>query len=52
MVIESPVVAFNERVTMKCVADDQYFSEDFFPFAVEADIGTGPNLTQDHTLER
>ena len=52
MVIEKPAVAYNEEAVLKCVAEPQYFQDDYFPFGLQADIGTGENLTSDRVLER
>ena len=52
MVIDNPVVAYNEDAMLKCVSNHQYFQEDTFPFTIEADVGSGSNVTEDRIYER
>lgn len=52
MVIESPFAGFNDEATLKCVSENQYFDDGQFPFAVEANVGTGTDLTSDRKYSR
>nr|XP_026694180.1 multiple epidermal growth factor-like domains protein 11 [Ciona intestinalis] len=52
LVLQTPIVAYNEEVVMKCVGSNTLFHPLSFPFKVEADIGRGTNLTHQRVYGR